>query len=107
MNADALTWSALIVALITVVVLFVLIQRMNRYKDDLRCAVKHMHDMQHNEELHQLCLAIRQRYPDLCGGVDYELATGEQGAYVRKWMNKNPEPDREQIQRMLDELKQV
>lgn len=106
MSLDTLTWSALIISLTTVVVLVVMIGRMNRnYRDSLRCVTRNIVEMQDDPDLRQLCNAIHAQYPDLCAGLDFELVKREKGAFVKKWMNQNPEPDQEQIKRMLEELK--
>ncbi|HED15383.1 MAG TPA: hypothetical protein ENI64_00980 [Gammaproteobacteria bacterium] len=64
-----------------------------------------MASIQDDPDLRQLCNALHDSYPDLCAGLDFELIQGEKGAQVKKWVNKNPEPDREQIKHRLEGLK--
>ncbi len=106
MSLDALTWSALVISLATIVALIVLIRGMNRRnQESLRCVARHMARMQDDPEMRQLCSVLHEQYPDLCVGLDFELTKGEKGAQVKKWMNQNPEPDQEQIKAMLEKLK--
>lgn len=106
MSLDTLSWSALIVSLVTVVVLVVLIKRMNRnYMNSLRCVASHMAWLQDDPDLNRLCRAIRVTYPDLCAGLDYELHREASGIVISKWRNQYPEPDQEQIKRMLEAQK--
>lgn len=92
MSYDALTVTAIVVVAVLIVVI-ILIGRSNANNDrKMRLLARHLTMLQGNDEAMKLCQDIHQKYPDLCGGLDFTLKQNGDRVEVDEWNSSDPKP---------------
>ena len=92
MSYDALTVTAIVVVAVLIVVI-ILVGRSNANNDrKMRLLARHLTMLQGNEEAMNLCKDIHQKYPDLCGGLDFTLKQKGDRVEIDEWNSNNPKP---------------
>jgi signal transduction histidine kinase len=92
MAYDALTFSAVIIAVvITIVVILVSRSNVNNERK-MRLLAKHLTMLERNEEALKLCKEIHDKYPDLCVGLDFTFSESDDGVKIDEWKSHLPKP---------------
>ena len=92
MSYDALTVTAIGVVAVLIIVI-ILIGRSNANNDrKMRLLARHLTMLEGNEEAMKLCREIHQKYPDLCGGIDFTLKQTGDRIEIDEWNSSNPKP---------------
>jgi hypothetical protein len=94
MSYDALTISAIVIA-VTLIVVIVLIGRSNANNDrKMRRLARHLMLLEGNEEAMKLCKEIHRKHPDLCVGLDFTLRENGESVEIDEWNSTEPPPRR-------------
>jgi hypothetical protein len=101
---DSLTIAALIIS-VSVALYAVLSNRRVRRKSEerLRRVAQQNAFMNENPLARQLCMAIRERYPEACPGLDFLLDKDGDDVKLAEWDMDKPKPDAQQLRRSARE----
>jgi len=92
MSYDALTVSAIVIA-VALIVVIILVGRSNANNDiKLRLLARHLMMMQDNQEAMKLCKEIHEKYPDLCIGLDFTFRENGEHVEIDEWNSSKPRP---------------
>lgn len=92
MSYDALTLSAVVITVVITVVV-ILISRSNVNNErKMRALARHLTMLESNEDALKLCKEIREKYPELCVGLDYTFSESDDGVAIDEWKSHLPKP---------------
>jgi len=92
MSYDALTISAIVIAVV-IIAMIIFMGRSNANNEQrMRALAKHLMMLEGNEEARKLCKEIHNKYPDLCVGLDYTLNESNEGVEIDEWKSNFPKP---------------
>ena len=92
MSYDALTISAIFIAVVILVVVIIVGRSNANNERKMRLLARHLVMLEGNDEARKLCQQIHQEYPDLCVGLDYTIRETDQGVVVEEWKSDKPRP---------------
>jgi len=92
MSYDALTITAIFIAVVILVVVILLGRSNANNERKMRLLAHHLMMLEGNEEARQLCQQIHQEYPDLCVGLDFTLRESDEGVVIDEWKSDSPRP---------------
>ena len=93
MIIDNLTASALVIAIILIIVAISLtIQKRNANKK-INTVTKQMSLIVNNNRMYSICKRIYSKYPELCAGIDFTLKENGDDIEIDKWNSNHPRPD--------------
>jgi hypothetical protein len=93
MSYDALTISA--VTIIILVIFVVIFVGKSRAATELkiRTLARNLTMMSSSDEARDICRELREKYPDLCAGIDYTFKIEGDKVKIDEWNNSKPRPD--------------
>jgi hypothetical protein len=80
----------IVVTLVIVVVLLGRSRSMTELK--VRRLAQHLAMIEANEEARALCREIREKYPEMCPGLDYTMREDSGGTCIEEWHSDKPKP---------------
>jgi len=111
MNIDFFTLSAVAVVLfVLVVVIWGWLRARKSDQETLEQFRSQLRDVSSGAVIpstgaRQLCRAVRCMYPAAQVGVDFSVADGETGPFIREWSLLVPQPDDARLQKAIKECK--
>lgn len=90
---DALTYSAIPIAVTVIIVVVLLTRSQAKLERKMRSFARQMSIMMSNEEARELCQKIHKSHPDLCPGLDYTLKESGNKIKIDEWNSDKPKPD--------------
>jgi signal transduction histidine kinase len=92
MSYDALTISAIVIAVV-IIAMIIFMGRSNANNERrIRALARHLMMLEGNDEALKLCKEIHEKYPDLCVGLDYTLRKSNDGVEIDEWKSNLPKP---------------
>jgi hypothetical protein len=103
MSFDALTITALFIAVVTIGAIAVVNWRHQIRTDaQLREVARQAMLVTVDPEVRKLCQALRERYPRACPGLDYVVTKDAGGpAIIKQWYLDQPQPSTEEVKQIL------
>lgn len=90
---DNLTVSAIVVAIITILVVILTRKQTINTDKKMKRIAKQFTLIQYNDKARAYCMRIRDKYPDLCAGIDYTLKEKGGDVVIDKWNTEKPRPE--------------
>jgi signal transduction histidine kinase len=92
MSYDALTYSAITIVVVYILVVILLSRSKANTDRKLRALAYQLSMMQNNEDVRELCKNIRKTHPELCPGIDFTLKETDGKAEIDEWHSSKPRP---------------
>ena len=93
MSYDAFTLSAITVIVGVIIVVIIVSRSRAATEIKLRNVARNLIMAQSNEDARELCKELREKYPELCAGIDYTLKLEGGKAKIDEWNNSEPRPN--------------
>jgi hypothetical protein len=93
MSYDALTLSALTIIAVIIIVTIMVGKNKAATEIKMRTLAKNLLMMQSNEEAMEICRKIREKYPELCAGIDFTLKDEGNGIEIDEWNSSKARPE--------------
>ena len=93
MSYDALTISAITIIIVVIAVVIIVGRNKAATEMRLRRIASNLMMAQSNDEARELCKKLRNKYPDLCAGIDYTLKLEGDKVKIDEWNSSRPRPD--------------
>ena len=95
MILDNLTVSALVIAIMVVIMAIVLTRHTANTDKKIHRMARQLSLIQHNEKAFAYCKHIYSKYPELCVGIDFTLKSNGDDVEIDEWHSSHPRPDRQ------------
>lgn len=93
MSYDALTISAVTIIIVVIFVVIYVGKSRAATEMKIRTLASNLTMMESHEEARELCRKIREKYPQLCAGIDYTFKVDDGKIQIKEWNNSEPRPD--------------
>ncbi len=94
MILDNLTFAALLITFILIIVAVALTIHKTRTDKKLYTMAMQFTLIQHNDQAHSYCKHIYSKHPELCLGIDYTLKEDGDCVEIDKWDSYHSRPNR-------------
>ncbi|MCG6937837.1 MAG: hypothetical protein LJE83_06635 [Gammaproteobacteria bacterium] len=93
MSYDALTISAVMIIIFVIFVVVLVGKNRAATEFKLRSLSRNLSMLASHDEAREICKKIREKYPDLCAGLDYTMKLDGDKVKIDKWNAPGPRPD--------------
>lgn len=93
MSYDAFTLSAIMVIVGVIIVVIIVGRSRAATELKLRNVARNLIMAQSHEDAKNICKELREKYPDLCAGIDYTLKLEGDKVKIDEWNNAKPRPN--------------
>ena len=93
MSYDALTISAVIIIAVFIYIIFIIGKNRAATEMKMRILANNLVLLQSSKEAMEICRKIREKYPELCAGIDFTLKDDGSGVKLDEWNSSKPRPE--------------
>lgn len=92
---DNLTASAVVIALILIIVVFILTKQKANADKKIHRMAEQVSLILLNDKANAFCKRIKDKYPNLCAGIDFTLEEKGGEVEIKQWNSDQPRPDKQ------------